>query len=130
MQPGLWELTTKVERDGVAATRPLRARCVTTNSAKAARSATARDIDTGFKSMLGASPAQEACKLTDVRNDKDLITWRLQCAGGTNAQREYTARFDNPRHYVETTKTSVTVNNKTFTAVETTEGRYKGECPR
>jgi hypothetical protein len=130
MQPGLWELTTKVDRDGVGATRPLRARCVTAENANAARTATALDIGTGFRTTLGPSVGKENCKLIDAKNGTDLMTWRLQCTGSTSAQREFTARFDSPRHYVMVTKTSVTVGNKTVTVISTTEGQYKGECPR
>ena len=80
--------------------------------------------------MLGASVGHEACKLVGAKNGKDLMTWRLQCTGSTSAQREFTARFDSPRHYVMVTRTSITVRNKTFTIVSTTEAQYKGECPR
>ena len=130
MQPGLWELTTKVDRAGIGVTRPQRARCVTAENANAARTATGLDIGTGFRTTLGPSVGQENCKLIDAKNGTDLMTWRLQCTGSTSAQREFTARFDSPRHYVTVTRTSVTVGNRTVTIISTTEGQYKGECPR
>lgn len=127
MEPGLWQLTTRIDRDGVGATRPRYGRCVTAEQARAARTASALDIDTGFKA---AAAGQESCKLLDAKNGKDLMTWRLLCTGGTSAQREFTARFDNPRHYVAVTRTSVTTGGRTVTIVTTTEAQHKGECPR
>jgi len=130
MEPGLWQLTTRIERDGVGTTRPRSGRCVTADQARAARTASALDIGTGFKTALGSSPSQESCKLSDAKNDKNLMTWRLLCTGGTSAEREFTARFDNPRHYVTVTTTRVTTGSKTVTIVTTTEAQHKGECPR
>lgn len=130
MEPGLWQLTTRIDRDGVGATRPRYGRCVTAEQARAARTASALDFDTGFKTALGTSAGQESCKLLDAKNGKDLMTWRLLCTGGTGAQREFTARFDNPRHYVTVTRTSVTTGGRTVTIVTTTDAQHKGECPR
>ncbi|MBA7467044.1 hypothetical protein ES707_02239 [subsurface metagenome] len=130
LEPGLWQLTTRIDRDGVGSTRPQYGRCVTTEQARAASTASALDINTGFKAALGSSPSQESCRLLDAKNGKDLMTWRLQCTGSISAEREFTARFDNPRHYVTVTRTSITTGSKTVTVVTTTEARHKGECPR
>ena len=130
MQPGLWELTTKVDRNGAVSTRPPRSRCITPEAANAARAKTDFDISAGAKARLSARFGQDACKLIDTKNSQVLTTWRLQCTGSPRVEQEGTARFDNPRHYVLVIRTSMTVLNKTLTSVLTTEGQHKGECPR
>lgn len=130
MQPGLWELTTKVDRDGAVSTRSPRSRCVTAEAANAARNKTDFDISAGAKAMLSARFGQDACKLIDAKNSRDLVTWRLQCTGNPSAEQEGTARFDNLRHYTLTIRTSVTARDKTVISVVTAEGKHKGECPR
>lgn len=130
MQSGLWELTTKVDRDGALSTRSPRYRCVTAQAADAARARTDFDITSGAKAALSARFGRDACKLIDAKNGRDLMTWRLQCTGRPSAQQEGTARFDNPRHYTLIIRTSITTADKTVTSVVTAEGRHKGECPR
>jgi hypothetical protein len=130
MQPGFWELTSRINRDGVGSTRPVRVRCVTAERANATRSMTDLDVNSGLSATLGASSGRDACKLTEAKSGKDVLTWRLQCTGSPSLTKEFSARVDSPRHYVAVTKTSITLGNKTLTVVSTTEGHYKGECPR
>lgn len=130
MQPGLWELTTKVDRDGAVSTRSPRFRCVSAEAANAARTKTDFDLSGGTRAMLSARFGSDACKLIDARNTRDMMTWRLRCTGSPRAEQEGTARFDNPRHYTLIVRTSMTAADKTVTSVATTEGRHKGECPR
>lgn len=130
MQPGLWELTTRVEQDGAASTRPTRSRCVTAEAADAARTKTDFDIAARSKKLLNSRFGQDACKLTDEKNSQDLISWRLRCTGVRSAEQEGVARFDSPRHYTLTIRTTMTSADKTVTSVVTVEGRHRGECPR
>ena len=131
LQPGLWELTTKVDRNGAVSMRPPRSKCITAEKANAARTKTDLDIIAGVKAKLSAPSGRDACKLVDAKNSPDLMTWRLQCtAGSSSAEQEITARFDSPRHYVVVIRSSITFLNKTLTSVSTTEGQHKGECRR
>lgn len=130
MQPGLWELTSKVDRNGAASTRPPRSLCVTAETANAARARTDFDLSGGAKAGLNARFGRDACKLVEAKNSQDLMSWRLQCTSSPSAEQEGTARFDNPRHYLLVIRTSITASNKTVTSVTTTEGRHIGECPR
>jgi hypothetical protein len=130
MQPGLWELTSKVYRDGTVLARSPRFRCITAEIASAARANTDFDLSAGAKAMLSARFGQDACKLTDAKNSENLITWRLRCTGNRSTEQEGTVRFDNPRHYTLTVRTSMTAGDKTVASVLTAEGQHKGECPR
>lgn len=129
MQPGRWELTTKVERDGAVSTRRPRSRCISRQAANAARDRTDLEIAAIVTSRPSAPLDKDACKVTDVKNSQDLMTWRLQCTGSPSVEQQVTTRFENPRHYVLVIRTSMTVLNKTSTSVLTTEGRHTGECP-
>ena len=131
MQPGLWELTTKIERAGSVVKRPVRMRCETAEAANAASTQTDLDISRMVKEKLSGASGQDLCKLTDAKNSREMAAWRLQCAGKPDLEQVVTIRFDNPGHYVLVITTSVTALNRTFTtSVLTTEGRHKGECRR
>ena len=130
LQPGLWELTSKVERNGAGSTRQPRSRCITSKAADAARAKSNFDMSAIAKARLSARFGKDACKLVEAKNSQHLVTWRLRCAGSPGAEQEGTARFDDPRHFVVVIRTSITTRDKTYTSVVTTEGQYKGECPR
>jgi len=130
LQPGLWELTSKIDRNGTVSTRSPHSRCITAEAAKAARTKTDFDISAGNKVRLSGRFGQDACKIVDRKNSRALMSWRLQCTGSPRVEQEGTARFDSPRHYVLVIRTSITAQDKTFTSVLTTEAQYKGECQR
>lgn len=130
MQPGLWELTSKVDRDGVPESRPTRSQCITAEIANAARDRTDFGLGGGATARLNARFGKDACKLVETKNSPELMSWRLRCTGSPRAEQEGTARFDNPRHYLLVITTRLTAANKTVSSVTTTEGRHIGECPR
>jgi hypothetical protein len=130
MQPGLWELTAKIDRDGAVSTHSPRSRCVSAESARAARTRTTFDLGGGAKAMLGARFGEGACRLTDTRNTRNLVSWRLQCTGSPRVEQDGAARFDNPRHYRLMIRTRMTAGDKTVTSIVTAEGQQKGECPQ
>lgn len=130
MRPGLWELTTQVEQNGAGSTRPQRSRCVTAEAAEAARTKSDFDISAHAKKSLNSRFGRDACKLTDEKNSRDLISWRLQCTGKSSAEQEGVARFDSPEHYTLAIRTSMTSAGKTVTSVVKVEGRHRGECPK
>lgn len=130
MQPGLWEQTTKVERDGAVSTRSPRRKCVTAESASIARSKADFGFSAKAHALLRSRFGRDACKLIDAKNSQYLISWRLRCTGNPSAEQEGTVRFDRPRHYKLTIRTSMTSAGKTVTSVLTAEGRYVGECSR
>jgi hypothetical protein len=130
MQPGLWEVTTIVDHNGAVSTRSPRLKCINAEGPNAAGT----NADFGFsadaRAMLSARFGQDACKLVEAKNGKDLITWRLQCTGKLSAEQEGSVRFDNPQHYTATIRSSITSDKKTVTSTVTTEGRHRGDCPR
>ena len=130
MQPGLWELTARIDRDGTVSTHSPRSRCVRAEAANRARAGTGFDLGAEAKAMLNARFGQDACKLIDAKNSRNLMTWRLQCKGNGRAEQEGSARFTNPRHYSLIIRTRLTAGDKTVTSVVTAEGQHKGECPR
>lgn len=130
LQPGLWELTGTIDRDGTVSARSPRLRCVTPEAAGAARAGAGFDLGAGARAALGARFGRDACRLTEAVRGETLVTWRLQCGGDPGAEQVGTVRFDGPRHYTLTIRTSLTAGARTVTSVLTAEGRHKGECPR
>jgi hypothetical protein len=129
MQPGLWELTTGVNRNGALSSRPSRSKCVTTEAVNSMRAGTDFGMGADAQARLSAQFGRDACKIVETRNGQNLMSWRLQCTGKPGAEQEGVARFDNPGHYVLVVRTSMTIMNKTLTSVMTTEGQHKGQCP-
>src|SRR5665647_576087 len=115
MQPGLWEVTSKSERDGVVKTRPTKTQCITPEKAKEAGSRTSIE--------LNMSRGSETCKIVDSKKTDNGMTWRMQCAGPIPAEQTGSSVFDSPQHYTTVTKTTATAARKTLTSTMTAEGR-------
>lgn len=130
VQPGLWEVTGQVERDGTVTERRPRLRCVSPEMARTAAADGDLDLGAGARVMLNDRFGPDACRLTRDRSGDRLIGWRLTCAGDPGAEQEGTVRFESPRHYTVTVRTSMTSGDRKATSVVTVVGRHKGECPR
>jgi hypothetical protein len=130
MQPGLWELTTKVYRKYAVSIVRSRPSCITAESTKAARAMGDVDMISVVKGRLKPFFGQDACKITDTINGPQTATWHLKCAGSRSVEQVVIVQFDNPRHYQLVIKTSTVAQDKTRTSLLRMEGQHKGECPR
>lgn len=122
MQPGLWEVSSKSERDGVVTTRPTKTQCITPEKAKEASGRTSIEFS--------ISRGSETCKIVDSQKTDKGMNWRMQCAGPIPAEQTGSSLFDSPQHYTTITKTTATAARKTLTSTMTVEGRRIGECPK
>lgn len=122
LQPGLWEVTGKEERDGVITQRPRRTHCITPGQAKEASSRTSVE--------LSVSRGGESCKTVDSQKTDTGMTWRMRCVGPIAAEQTGSFVFDSPQHYTVVLKTTATAARRTLTTTLTTEGRRIGECPQ
>jgi len=122
LQPGLWEVSGKTERDGVITPRPMRTKCITPEKAK--------DISRRPSIEFSPSRGSESCKTVDSQKTVNGMTWRLQCAGLITAEQTGSFVFDSPQHYTILLKTTATAGRRTQTSTLTVEGRRIGECPQ
>jgi hypothetical protein len=122
LQAGLWEISTKHERDGVTIPAPMRTKCIAPEQAK-------------IISERAFPPAEfnrqgRTCKVSDLHKTDKEMTWRIECSGLFPA--EQTGRYvvDSPQHYMSELKSSVKLPTKTLSSTVTNEGRRIGECPK
>ena len=125
LQPGLWELSSKSDRDGVIAQRPLRKQCITPDKAKQVTEQVSRALPKNEFGNRGAN-----CKIIDLKTTDQEVTWRTECSGFFPA--EQTGRYvvDSPQHVTSEVHSSVKLAQKTLSSTVTTEGRRIGECPK
>ncbi len=121
-QPGLWEVITKHERDGVGRTDPAKQRCITAEQAKSFGS---RDAVPVANSRNGMS-----CKLADWQTHPDGVSWRIACSGAMAAEQTGRYVFDSATHFTTTMTTTVSTPGRERVSVLTIESRRIGECPK
>ncbi len=122
LQPGLWEISTKQERDGAVTQRPTRNKCITSEQAKTISS---RAFLAGEFRLRGRT-----CKIIDQHQTDKEITWRMECPGLFPAEQAGRHVVDSPQHYTSELKSSVKLPGKTMSSTLTVEGRRIGECPQ
>lgn len=130
MQPGLWEVTGTVERDGQISERRPRFRCVSPEMARTVATDGELELGAGARVMLDDRFGRNACRLTRDRTDDRVLVWQLRCTGTPAAEQDGTVRFESPRHYTVQVRTRMTSGDRTVASTVTTEGRHRGECPR
>jgi len=121
-QPGLWEVITKHERDGVGRTDPAKQRCIT---AEQARTFGTREAVPVANSRNGLT-----CKLADWQSNPDGANWRIACDGPLAAEQRGRYVFDSAQHFTSTITTTVSTPGRERVSVLTIESRRIGECPK
>lgn len=121
-QPGLWEVITKHERDGVGKTDPAKQRCIT---AEQARTFGTREAVPAANSRNGMT-----CKLADWQTLPDGASWRIACDGPLAAEQKGRYVFDTAQHFTSTMTTTVSTPGRERVSVLTIESRRIGECPK
>jgi hypothetical protein len=130
MQPGLWVLTSKSERGGVGQTNPTKVRCISAEESKSAASRTSVALTVRATALLNDRFGKDACKIIESKKTDDGASWLMRCNGITTAEQEGGLKFDSPRHYTSSIRTTVSFQGKTATSTLTSEGRRTGECPK
>jgi hypothetical protein len=125
LQPGLYEIATKSERDGVVTQRQS-TKCITPDQA--------RDIIEHISGQVVSSGEQSvrtaACKIVDISKGESKLTWRRECSGTLSATQTGRYVIDGPQRFTSEMTSSVTIVGVTVRSVLTTEGRWAGECPK
>jgi type II secretory ATPase GspE/PulE/Tfp pilus assembly ATPase PilB-like protein len=122
LQPGLWEVTSKSERDGVIKQRPTKTDCITPEKAKEASRRTSIE--------LGISRGSESCKVVGTQKTDNGMTWRMQCVGPISGEQTGSYVIHSPQHYTAVANTITTAGRRALTSTLTVEGRRTGECPQ
>ncbi len=119
LQAGLWQLTSKRERDGVTTERPPVTRCITPEQAK--------DMPRQSPPDMAKNPN---CSTSDFKHSGNTVSWHMQCTGtpAVDTGVEYTVA--DPQHYAATFKTTVTLGKSTTSSVLHVQGTRTGECPK
>ena len=121
LQPGLWEVSRKIVRDGVVTQRPTRTKCVTPENAKLYSQ---QAFPTSEFSARGRT-----CKIINPKStDKEVRgEWN---ARGVPLGAGCPLRHRRRRALASELRSSVKLPKKTLSSISTTEGRRIGECPK
>jgi hypothetical protein len=130
MQPGLWVLTSKSDRGGLAKSNPTKVKCISTEEAKTAASKTGVNLTERARSVFNDRFGKDNCKLAESSKDDQGVSWLMRCSGVISGEQAGSLKFDSPRHYTAVVKTTVLFQGKSITSTMTSEGRRTGECPR
>jgi hypothetical protein len=130
MQPGLWVLTSKSDRGGLAKSNPTKVRCISSEEAKTAASKTNVGLSERAMSVFNDRFGKDNCKLIESSKTDQGVSWLLRCSGVISGEQAGSLTFDGPRHYTSTVKTTVLFQGKSVISTMSSEGRRTGECPR
>jgi hypothetical protein len=130
LQPGLWELTIKAERDNITTARPTKMRCITPEQAKAVAGRTSFELDSGAAIALRSRGGGQTCRVVHSQRTGDVLTWRMRCDAPISAEQVGRFTIEGSQHYTIVVETKATVAHRSVTSTLTTEGRHTGECPR
>ena len=119
-QPGLWQTTSKTERDGVTKPGETKSHCITPQEAR----------DFANTSPRNVKGKDEDCKSTDLKKTANGMTWRMQCTGAVPVESTGSYTFENSQRYIAVFKTSAKFARKIITSTLTVEAQRIGECPR
>ncbi len=119
LQPGMWSLTSKRERDGVITERPPVTRCISAEQAK--------DMPRQTPPDMAKNPN---CSTSDFKHGGNTVSWRMQCTGTPAIDTMVEYRIADPQHYAATFKTTITLGRSTASSVLSVQGTRTGECPK
>jgi hypothetical protein len=119
LQPGLWEISSKTERNGIAAAEQSKTSCLGPEQSKKLAEMSPRP-----------ERLNEGCETVDAQKTRDGFSIQMRCAGIASVDSTTLYVFENPRHFTGTMKSTVTIGQRVVTNTLTVEGRLIGECPR
>ena len=119
-EPGLWEITTRSERNGVAREPRTRTHCIMPDRAPDFMSR----AEANFAKVLGP------CTSIDRRKTENGSSWRIQCSAELPIQADASYAFQSAQHYVATLRSRLTLPGETANSTITVEGKRIGECPK
>lgn len=92
IEPGLWQITTRLENGGVTSPPRLSSKCLTADEVS--------DLPTTFSPI--AQTINSECAPIERKFDGEKLTWRLVCKGQLDMELEGAFDFDSPHHYTGT----------------------------
>jgi hypothetical protein len=117
MQPGLWEITTKMEMrgmEGMPAMPPMTVRqCIRPT-----------DVQNGSRTVPQNDPN---CTVKDYRVQGNTANWRVECRGENPMSGSGTITY-NGTSYSGTTKFQIQEEGQTMHMMQTFSGRRVGDC--
>jgi len=113
VEPGLWEITTTTQTQGMNIPPTTMTQCITKDD---------------LVPRPGSQPGQEQnCEITDVNVSGDTVTWRMRCTGqGGNVEGEGSITYRGDQF--EGTST-INIIDAGMTMQSHMTGRRIGECP-
>ena len=117
-RPGMWKVTTRVNREGATSEPNSQTNCVTVAQMK----------DPG-QSLMPPDTADEKCTRTHYEWTGAKLNWRMQCSGKMAMSGGGDIVFDTPEHYRGKITTTGSINGHDFTSTIMLEGERVGECP-
>ena len=120
MKDGLWEITTKMEMEGMPGGRPPQTmqHCVTPKEAQDP-AAMSRKMDKG----------DGRCEMTDHRMKGNTATWKVVCKGEGAMTGAGTATYSGTS-YTSTQKMAMARGGQTMNMTVTQAGKYLGPCKK
>ncbi|HTS40549.1 MAG TPA: DUF3617 family protein [Stellaceae bacterium] len=119
-QPGLWRITSSIERAGTTKPGPTQTTCLTADRIKTMLSTSAR-------------PNNQArtCKDTEVKTTKAGVTRHVECPSDYTFDTVTNYVVDSPQHYRGSIKMTIAYkSNPVSSTVTLVEGRRIGECKK
>jgi Protein of unknown function (DUF3617) len=117
-RPGLWKVTTRLDRDGSVSPPNTQTNCVT-----------ADQIKDPSKSLMPPDSPEEKCTRTSYSWTGTRLIWRLQCSGKMPISGSGDINFDSPEHYRGKITSSGSLNGRPFVSTIMLEGTRVGQCP-
>lgn len=130
VKPGVWELTGSIERDGRVSVLPPGSRCISARAAADSREGAEFILNLGGFRSLEARLGHGTCKMAEAKNTGALLTWSFVCKGKAVVRQDGQVLADGPEHFTMQVRTQMTTGDRWLASTITTEGRYKGECPK
>jgi hypothetical protein len=120
IEPGQWESTETSEVNGKPAKPELSTDCVTPEDA--------RDPVKALTSMQ--SEADGKCKVVDVKQDRNVVSFAMNCGDASLGSIRMTAvfTFENARHYTGRLQTVISVGGQLMTSNMTVDAKWLGVC--
>jgi hypothetical protein len=120
LQPGLWEVTRKVEGEGRAPTASTLRKCVTPATAKMYSEQAFPKIGT---TLRGRNCTVKVLAATDRES-----SWTMQCSSTFPLEQSVRFGTDGKDRYWSEARSSVKMPDKTLVVTSTVEARRLGEC--
>lgn len=122
MQPGMWEISTRMEMTGMGGSMPPQTvrRCVT--------AAEVQDLEGAVPAPPPGGNGSMSCDLTDVQRRGDGLRWTMLCTGESRMTATGEVRYDSPEHYTGRVEMQGTMQGQAIRMTQEVEGRRVGDC--